>query len=260
MSSPSSEDRPRGDPQRWEWLSGPRLGEILAGDPRHVCLIPVGATEQHGPHLPTGTDTIVAMLLCDEVSARTGALVLPAVSFGASFGHGTNFAGTLSAAPEELAGQIRRTVEWATYSGARRFLLVNGHVGNKAALSIAGDHLRLDRESVRVGVANWWELDDWIAAQVCADGEDWHANRAETSLLLALRPELVDMAAAATADDADRSDGLIFRYTASRLSKNGVTGSPSLATPEIGMQILDRVVTALVELVHRARDEEPPLP
>jgi creatinine amidohydrolase len=260
MSSQSSGEGQRGDPQRWEWLTGPRIGQILGDDPRRVCLVPIGATEQHGPHLPTGTDTIVATLLCDEVSARTGALVLPAVSLGASFGHGTTFPGTLSAAPEELAGQIRRTVEWATYSGARRFLLLNGHVGNTAALSVAGDHLRLERENVGVGVANWWGLDDWIKEQVSSDGEDWHANRAETSLMLALNPEVVDMSSAAAADDRDRSDGLIFRYTARRLSKNGVTGSPSSATLELGTQILDRVLTALVELVHRARDEEPPLP
>jgi creatinine amidohydrolase len=245
--------------RRWEQLTGPFIGQLLADDPRHVCLLPVGATEQHGPHLPTGTDTIVATLLCDEVSRRTGALVLPALSLGASFGHGTTFPGTLSAAPEELAGQVRRTVEWAIYSGVRRLLLVNGHVGNTAALSIAGDHLRFEREEARVGVANWWELDEWVAKEVSADGDDWHANRAETSLLLALMPSLVDMSAAVAADDPDRSDGLIFRYTARHLSRNGVTGSPSSATLELGAGILDRVVASLVEMLAHARDEEPPL-
>ncbi len=77
--------------------------------------------------------------------------------------------------------------------------------------------------------------------------------------MLALKPELVDMSLAAAADDPDRSDGLIFRYTARRLSKNGVPGSPSSATLELGTQILDRVITGLVELLYRARDEEPPL-
>jgi creatinine amidohydrolase len=246
-------------PVRWDEATGVAIGELLADDPRHVCLLPVGATEQHGPHLPTGTDTFVATLLCDHVSRRTGALVLPVLSIGASFGHGTTFPGTLSAAPEELAGQVRRTVEWATNSGVRRLLVVNAHVGNTAALAIAGDHLRLEREDVRVGVANWWELDEWVATQVSADGEDWHANRAETSLLLALAPQLVNMAAAKSADDPDRSDGLVFRYTARRLSRNGVTGNPSSATPELGSRLLERIIDALVEIVERGRDEEPPL-
>jgi len=259
MSNAPGMDESPGRPRRWEQLTGPDIGQLLADDPRQVCLMPVGATEQHGPHLPTGTDTIVATLLCDEVSQRTGALVLPALSLGASFGHGTTFAGTLSAAPEELAGQVRRMVEWAAYSGVRRLVVVNAHVGNTAALSVAGDHLRLEREDIRVGVANWWELDDWIAREVSADGDDWHANRAETSLLLALAPQLVDMAKAATADDQDRSGGLIFRYTARQLSRNGVTGRPSSATGELGTRIRERVVAALVELLKRARDEEPPL-
>jgi creatinine amidohydrolase len=124
---------------------------------------------------------------------------------------------------------------------------------------VAGDHLRLERKDMRVGVVNWWELDEWVAREVSADGEDWHANRAETSLLLALAPHLVDTSKAATADDPDRTGGLIFRYTARQLSRNGVTGSPSLATLELGNRICERVVAALEELLKRARDEEPPL-
>jgi creatinine amidohydrolase len=257
-NAPGMEESPS-RPRRWEQLTGPDVGQLLADDPRQVCLMPVGATEQHGPHLPTGTDTIIATRLCDEVSGRTGALVLPALSLGASFGHGTTFAGTLSAAPEELAGQVRRTVEWAVYSGVRRLVVVNAHVGNTAALSVAGDHLRLEQDGIRVGVVNWWQLDEWVTREVSADGEDWHANRAETSLLLALTPEFVDMSKAATADDHDRSAGLVFRYTARELSTNGVTGRPSSATPELGIRIRERVVAALVELVKRARDEAPPL-
>jgi creatinine amidohydrolase len=248
------------DPVRWNELTGPAIGRMLANDPRHVCLLPIGATEQHGPHLPTGTDTIIATLLCDEVSRRTRALVLPPISLGASFFHGTTFSGTLSASPEELAGQVRRTAEWATYSGVQRLLLLNGHVGNRAALTIAVDYLRLDHPDVRIGVANWWEINESVASRVTADGEDWHANRAETSLLLALAPEMVDMSAAEGADDPDRTSGLVFRYAARHLSRNGVTGYPSSATRELGFRILEDVVGTLVDVVHRAKSEEPPLP
>ena len=64
---------------KWEELTSAQLTDRLAADPDCVALIPVGATEQHGPHLPTGTDTIIATALCEHVSARTGAPVLPAV-------------------------------------------------------------------------------------------------------------------------------------------------------------------------------------
>ena len=99
-----------------------------------------------------------------------------------------------------------------------------------------------------------------VQAAVEADAADWHANRAETSLMLALAPELVDVDAAAGADDPDRSTGLVLRYTVEELTAAGVTGRPSEATTALGAALLGDVVAALVALVRRARDEEPPLP
>ena len=92
-----------------------------------------------------------------------------------------------------------------------------------------------------------------------ADGDDVHANRAETSMMLAIAPHLVHPDRMVDADDPDRTEGLVFRYTAPALSTNGVTGRPSEATPELGQQLLGRTVAALADLVERARVEEPPL-
>ena len=88
----------------WADLASPDLAAAAARADRgqEVGLVPVGATEQHGPHLPTGTDTIVAGALCDAVGERTGALVLPAIPLGVSYGHGTVLPGTLSLTPELL--------------------------------------------------------------------------------------------------------------------------------------------------------------
>src|SRR4051794_23848023 len=115
---------------RWEDRAWPELGGIDATD---VGLVPVGATEQHGPHLPTATDTIIATSLCNRASARTGALVLPAIPVGASYGHGTVLPGTLSLTPELLAAVARQLAEWAAESGLRRLLFVNAHFGNAAS-------------------------------------------------------------------------------------------------------------------------------
>lgn len=255
MSTSLSEAHPR----RWSELASTVIGKVLADDPRHVCLLPVGATEQHGPHLPAGTDTIVASAVADEVSRATGAIVLPALSFGASFYHGTSLPGTLSAEPQELITQVRRTAEWARYSGVRRMLIVNGHVGNVAPLTVAVDYLRFERPDVRIGVIPWWQADPWVAEQVTADCADWHANCAETSVMLAIAPSLVCRDAALTADDQDRTPGLIFRYTVGALSTNGVTGRPSQATAELGRELLTRVTGSIVRTVEQARAEEPPL-
>jgi creatinine amidohydrolase len=247
------------EPVRWEQLTWPEIGALVAERPHEVALLPVGATEQHGPHLPAGTDTIIAKALSEAVSARTGAIVLPAVAVGCSFGHGTVLPGTLSHSPERLSDMVRDMVEWAAVSGLRRVLAINGHFGNQAALAIAGDHLRHEHPELRFGVLHWWSLTPDISAETLADGDDVHANRAETSLMLAVAPDLVRLGELANADDPDRTEGLVFRYTAPRLSGNGVTGSPSEATVELGRMLLDQVVATMCAAVERGRVEEPPL-
>jgi creatinine amidohydrolase len=244
---------------RWEDLTWPEIEGLLRDRPNEVALLPVGATEQHGPHLPTGTDTMVARGLCEATSAVTGAPVLPAVALGCSYGHGTDLPGTLSLPPERLADLVVDAVRWASYSGVRRILAVNGHFGNQAALSVAGDHLRHEHPDLRFGVLNWWTLTPAITAQTLADGEDVHANRAETALMMALAPEHVRFDQLPLADDDDRTDGLVFRYTAPALSRNGVTGRPSEATVDLGSSLLTEVVEVLCDAVRRGRVEEPPL-
>jgi creatinine amidohydrolase len=243
------------EPRRWEDQCWPDLGD-LDGE---VGLVPVGATEQHGPHLPTGTDTIIATAVCEGASRLTGAPVLPAVPLAASYGHGTVLPGTLSLSPELLATVARAQAEWAAASGLRRLVFLNAHFGNDAALGVATDHLRMFRPDIRVAVAHWWALDPVVSAEMTADGADVHANRAETSMMLAVAPHLVRQDRVADADDADRTADLVFRYTAPSLSTNGVTGRPSEASAELGAVLFERTVTALAELVERARVEEPPL-
>jgi creatinine amidohydrolase len=246
-------------PRRWEALTAGKLKGLFADHPTEVGLLPVGATEQHGPHLPTGTDSIIANTLADAVSAATGAPVLPAVTVGCSYGHGTILGGTLSRSPEELAADVRSRVEWAAWTGLGRVLVINAHLGNAAALTVAGDHLRLQRPDLRMGVVSWWSAHPDVAEEVVADGADIHANRAETALMLAIAPGLVERDQIADADDPDRTGGLVFGYTAASLSRNGVTGRPSEATVTLGERLLRLTVGALTGLVEQARREEPPL-
>lgn len=246
-------------PLRWADLAWPEVGAVFDANPSDVGLVPVGATEQHGPHLPSGTDTILASAICDEVSVRTHALVLPAIALGCSYGHGRHLPSTLSMTPEGLASVVRQTIQWASLSGLRRFLVVNAHFGNHASLMVATDHLRLERPDLRVGVVGWWSADPEVAAETAIDGDDIHANRSETSLMLAVAPELVNLDRLRSSDDPDRTTGLVFRYTATSLSTNGVTGRPSEASPELGRRLFDKTVAAIADMVERGRREEPPL-
>lgn len=240
-------------------MAWPEVAEQRDRGDGEVGLVPVGATEQHGPHLPIGTDTIVAEALCGAVSDRTGAPVLPAIPVACSYGHGTVLPGTLSLTPELLAAVCRQYAEWAATSGLTRLLFVNSHFGNDAALGIATDHLRLYRPDLRVGVVNWWAVDDDVARECVLEGDDVHAHRAETSLMLAIAPELVHLDRLSSSDDPDRTADLVFRYTAPALSTNGVTGRPSEATPELGHRMLDLTVAAIADRVERGRVEKPPL-
>jgi creatinine amidohydrolase len=243
----------------WSWSSQawPELSRL--GDDE-VGLVPVGATEQHGPHLPTGTDTIIASALCDAASERTGAPVLPAIAVACSFGHGRALPGQLSLSPDLLARVIREYAQWAASSGLTRLIYVNAHFGNVGSLLVATDALRLERPDLRLGIANWWALDPIVEQEMTADGDDVHANRAETSLMLHLAPEFVHVDRIADADDPDRTGPLVFRYTAPALSRNGVTGRPSEATAELGAKLFTLTVDALVDRIERGRVEQPPLP
>lgn len=244
---------------RWQDAAWPDLQDVLRGRPTEVGLLPIGATEQHGPHLPTGTDTLIATAVCERAAALVDGIVLPAVPVGVSYGHGTELPGTLSLSPSLLADVLKAQVTWAAASGLNRLLLVNAHLGNTATIGTATDWLRLHAPELRVGSVDWWAASPELAAEVTADGEDIHANRAETAVVLAVAPHLVRRAAIADADDEDRTAGLVFRYTAPSLSTNGVTGRPSQATPELGERLLGLAAAAVADRVERGRVEEPPL-
>jgi creatinine amidohydrolase len=223
-----------------------------------VLLLPVGATEQHGPHLPLNTDTLIATASCHYASARTGVPVLPAVHYTVSLGHTEKWAGTFAIMHETLMNTVRETARWAVASGWKRLLIVNSHFGNDAPLRCAVDRLRFDFVGrLLVAMRNTWALTQGIADQFRRDAADWHANEAETSLLLHVAPQLVHIER--MADDPDRTGGCVFPHLVAHTSTNGVTGRPSEATAERGAALLREIGEALVALIERARTEEPPL-
>lgn len=224
-------------------------GEALA-------LLPVGATEQHGRHLPASTDADIATALCHAASARTGVPVLPTLRVGSSQAHTAKWPGTLSLPPILLAEVVVELARWVCTSGFTKLLVLNAHVGNVAPLKIAIDEIRGAGE-LRTGLASWWELTPEVAAEVTADADDWHAHAAETALMLFLRPDLVDRDQ--IRDDPDRTAGLALSYTVAETSRDGLTGAPSGATAEQGAKLFEAVVSALSERLEAARAESPPV-
>lgn len=244
----------RSAPLLVEDLSWPALARLLA-EGEHLCVLPVAAIEQHGPHLPVSTDTEIATAVSRAASARAGVPLLPTLWVGSSQAHTTAWPGTFSLPPRLLIQVVVELARWVRASGFTRLLLVNAHVGNAAPLRVAVDEIRAGGE-IRVGLVSWYELTPEIAAEVTSDADDWHAHAAETSLMLYLRPELVDREA--IRDDADRSGDLVLSYTVPETSREGLTGAPSRASAEQGAALFEAVVAALTERIERARVEEAP--
>jgi creatinine amidohydrolase len=242
------------DPLLFEDLSWPRIAELVeAGET--LCVLPVGAVEQHGPHLPVSTDAEIATALCRAASARARVPLLPTLWSGSSQAHTTSWPGTLSLPPRVLIEVVVQLARWVRASGFTRMLIVNAHVGNVGPLRVALDEIRTGGE-LRPGLVSWYELTPEIAADVTSDALDWHAHAAETSLMLHLRPDLV--AREEIADDPDRTGALVLSYTVAETSRHGLTGAPSRASAEHGAQLFEALVSALVDRLERARDEEPP--
>lgn len=225
-----------------------------------LLILPLGATEQHGPHLPVAMDTLLAEAVCHAASARSKVPVLPALRYTTSQGHTTKWPGTFSLRHDTFISTLRDIAAWAAASGWQRVLLVNTHFGNDAPARVAVDQLRLSYlGKLQVGLIHAFQLNAVIWAEYTADAADLHANQAETSLMLHLHPELVHMDRLSTSDDPDRTARTVFSHPVAQTSLNGVTGHPSRATAEQGKRLYEAMVDALTETINRAIIEEPPL-
>ena len=183
-------------------------GRIAAGAP---VFIPVGATEQHGRHLPLGVDAIIPTWISSEVAKQCGGLVAPPIAYGnrsqPRSGGGPAFPGTINITATTLAWLLRDIISELFRHGARRLVVVNGHYENIWP-SVEGIELALDQIGRgRTDGLNILRIDHWelvkpqTLARVFPDGypgiELEHASVIETSIMLALKPELVDLAMAA---------------------------------------------------------------
>jgi creatinine amidohydrolase len=247
------------EPMQWEDRTWRELPADLRAA-QSAAILPVGATEQHGPHLGTGVDYVLADRLCRAVAERTQVPMLPAIPYGCSLGHSRRWPGTLAVQPITLINLVKDIGDWAFHSGVRRLFIVNTHVTNAAPLRCALEMLRAERDALMVAVINSPEISERVREAHFTDGGDWHANEAETSLILAVAPQLARTELIAAADDPDRTAGLVFAHPVNRTSANGVTGLPSRASVAKGETLFAWMVEDLSATIMRGLIEAPPLP
>ena len=207
-----------------------------------VLAVPLGATEQHGPHLPLSTDTDIAVELCARLAvARADVLVAPPVAYGSSGEH-AGFAGTLSigqAATELLVLELARS---ATDTFAH-VLFVSAHGGNAEPVTRAVARLRAESRDVMVFTPRW-------------HGEP-HAGRTETGMMQVIRPSTVDMRRAVAGDTRPIGELMPkLRVGGVRaVSETGILGDPTGATAAEGGALLDELTAALLRAVAGWRQE-----
>lgn len=243
----------------WRRLRAEELRERAKMDA--IVIIPVGSIEQHGPHLPVEIDS----LLGEAVALRTARLaaaiekvvVLPMLWTGLSEHH-MSFGGTITLDFQTFFNIIRCVCESVVRHGFRRIVLLNGHGGNENALRVCADELGPKLEVPIVQFTYWNAAEKPIAALLERQNNLWHACEAETSMCMALRPELIaeDRIRLAegnpTPDVADLVGKGVYRWRslASQCS-NGVYGYPSAATREKGEKLLDAISRDLAEKICR---------
>jgi len=198
-----------------------------------LVLVPVGSLEQHGPHLPLDTDTVIATAVATAAAEILGAWCAPAITYGASGEHQA-FAGTVSIGSEALEHTLIELVR-SLRTWADRVLFVNAHGGNLTALEAAVTRLRDEGHDVA-----------WVPCRT--ENVDLHAGRTETSLLLHLQPWSVRLHLVEAGNTQPLSE--IWKSMVAggviAVSANGVLGDPAGASAEDGRTLLDAMIDDVV--------------
>lgn len=240
-----------GKPIRWEELTWPEAGDTAEGI--RTALIPVGAVEQHGPHLPLGVDTYIceAVALC--VSALTAIPVTPPVWYGVSASHG-DFAGTISLRPETMIAMMEDVLESLYVRGIRQFVLLNGHIWNSSVLDVSAEKLRVRHSDARVRALGYVTMypGSEVDGHVRFGRALMHANYFETSVMLHLHPGLVRMDKATSHRDVDS----FWDYRMDQVSETGVWGRDvAQANAAHGRAEFERCVNTTAKAVAAAMRE-----
>lgn len=243
---------------KWETMTSDEIGAMIAAG-RDLAVIPVGATEQHGPHLAAGCDTVSAAALAERACERADILVLPALAYGCSLGHTDKWPGTLSLHPTTLTTVAVELGRWAVANGLTKLLFLSGHGTNDAPLKSAILQLRFEFAAARFATMGLWDISNRVAGLYFRDGDDIHANRGETSVLLHLRPEMVRMDLAH--DVPDVTPGTRFSYAMPATTPTGVVGTPTQACAADGAAMVEAIVDDLAAWLTAALAEPwPTLP
>ncbi len=235
----------------WANLKAREIRELQSRNA--IVVVPIGSIEQHGPHLPVQVDALLVSEVARRAAARVAAhepiVVLPTIWAGLAEHH-MSLGGTLTLDLATFFALVRCVVGSLVRSGFRRILVLNGHGGNIAALTALVGELSSEMK-LPIALATYWLLAPEAFAKILERQSGvQHACEAETSMLLAIRPDLVDMTQLADVNPPAEwlgGSGVYVWSPVASWSPSGVAGVPKVATAEKGERLLDAAATALAE-------------
>lgn len=243
----------------WDELTSPKLGALSKTTP---ALLPIAATEQHGPHLPLATDRLIAehFMAQLETTLQKDVLILPTVAVGCSEHH-MDFAGSLTLTHATFTAQVLDILEAVASHGFRNLVLFNAHGGNIAVGQVIAEIFGRRHPECQVVMMTWWLLasDALLEISDTGPGGVGHACEFETSLMLYIAPRLVRLEALpengleptypwAESDMLRRGSASLYRPFRT-MTRNGVVGEPRAASAEKGERISEVVVEKAREIL-----------
>ncbi|HPC89792.1 MAG TPA: creatininase family protein [Methanothrix sp.] len=221
-----------------EEMSWPEIEAGLAAT--RTVILPVGATEEHGPHLPTITDTLEAVHVARAVAAARDVFLAPPIHYGVCRST-RGFPGTITVGHDSLRGYVRDILISLADSGLARVLVLTGHAGGQhiAALEEACQ-MAVEERDFDVSLVSLFDLIDFSAVDTAHDG---HAGEVETSLMMAIRPELVR---GRPAGHFPKRPRFMVMKDVRHLMGNGIMGNPEPASVEKGERFFEMAVQGVL--------------
>ena len=230
--------------------------------PNGIAVLPTASIEQHGPHLPVITDTLlcgtVAQRAAEKAAEQAAVVVAPVLCYGNSHHH-RPFPGVLSLTSQTFMTAVTEVLEGLVLSGFRKLVVLNGHGGNTDSNAVVGlDFVNRLDHPVSIATAPYWDIarpalvEGGLMASSMIPG---HAGQFETAMVMAIRPELVNQAGLAQTEDLTQRDRGLFAGLAGAMtqvhgvwaSSPGYSDNPAAATPELGQTMLDVVVQKVAD-------------